>query len=191
MSDPHQFPQGTGRQQWPSEQPRQNRLANPYAAQVHPGTTVGPVPLWAPLYGASLPEAVSRFFKKYATFTGRASRSEYWWWTLVSGGTGMVLGILMLVAGSVGAKLGPHGTVIPGPGYWAVLIVDAIVSLAIFVPNLALSVRRLHDTNKSGWMYLLVLVPLVGPLLMLVFMAMEPNPEGRRFDIPGVGAWNS
>ena len=184
MSDPHQFPQDTGQQQWPSEQPRQNPgwASNPYAAPAHPGTAAGPVPLWAPLYGASLPEAVSRFFKKYATFSGRASRSEYWWWALVSGLAGIVMNIIMVAAGSAGAKLGPNGTTVPGPGYWVVLILYIILILAIMVPSLALSVRRLHDTNMSGWMYLLILIPIVGPILIIIFMAMGSKPEGQRFD---------
>jgi uncharacterized membrane protein YhaH (DUF805 family) len=186
MSDPHKFPQDTGQRQWPSEQPRQNPgwASNPYGAPAYPGASYGPVPLWAPLYGASLPEAVSRFFKKYATFSGRASRSEYWWWTLVSALVSIVLNIFTLVAGSAGATLRPDGTSVPGPGYVVGLILSVIISLAIFVPSLALCVRRLHDTNMSGWMYLLILIPLVGPILIVIFMATGSKPEGQRFDQP-------
>lgn len=184
MSDPHQFPQDTGQQQRPSEQPRPNGFANPYAAPAHPDTPLAPVPLWAPLYGASLPESVARFFKKYATFSGRASRSEYWKWVPVAAGAGMVFSIIMNLAGAAGAKVAANGTTIPGPGYWGVFFVYAAMYLAIIVPTLALSVRRLHDTNKSGWMYLLILIPLVGPILMIVFMAAESKPEGQRFDKP-------
>lgn len=187
MSDPHQFPQDTGQQQWPSEQPRPIGFANPYAAApAYPVTAAGPVPLWAPLYGASLPQAVARFFKKYSTFSGRASRSEYWWFALVSYAFSFAMGIIMVAAGSAGAKLAANGTTIPGPGYWVVLILDLIVALALLVPSLAVSVRRLHDTNMSGWMYLLVLIPIVGPILFLVFMALGSKPEGQRFDKP---AW--
>jgi len=142
------------------------------------------VPLWAPLYGASLPEAVSRFFKKYATFSGRASRSEYWWWALVSGIVSIVLNVITAVISSAGATLRPDGTSVPGPGYMVVLILAVIISLAIFVPSLAVSVRRLHDTNMSGWMYLLILIPFVGPILIVVFMALGSKPEGQRFDVP-------
>lgn len=186
MSDPYQSPQGTGQQQWPSDQPRQNTgwATNPYAAPVYPGITAGPAPLWAPLYGASLQEAVSRFFKKYAMFSGRASRSEYWWWSLVSGIVSLVLNIIMIVGGAAGATLRPDGTSIPGPAYLIALILAIIWSLAIFVPAVALSVRRLHDTNMSGWTYLLVLIPLVGAILILVFMAQPSKPEGQRFDQP-------
>jgi uncharacterized membrane protein YhaH (DUF805 family) len=180
MSDPHQFPQYTGQQQWPSEQPRQS----PYGAPSYSGTAAGPVPLWAPLYGASLLEAVSRFFKKYATFSGRASRSEYWWWTLVASIISLVLNVVMLVGDSAGATLRPDGTSVPGPGYVVGLVLAAIWFLAVLVPSLALTVRRLHDANYSGWMYLLVLIPLAGPIIVFVFILMGPKPEGQRFDEP-------
>ena len=186
MSGLQQPPQDTGQPMWPSEQPRQNPgwASNPYAAPSYPCTAAGPVPLWAPLYGASLPEAMSRFFKKYATFSGRASRSEYWWFALVSGIVSIVLNVIMLAGGAAGAKLGPNGTTVPGPLYWVGLILAVIWSLAIIIPALALSVRRLHDTNMSGWMYLLVLIPFVGPILIIIFMALGSKPEGQRFDVP-------
>ncbi|MFE4226488.1 DUF805 domain-containing protein [Arthrobacter sp. NPDC056886] len=180
MSDPHQFPRYTGQQQWPSEQPRQN----PYAAPAYPGTAAGPVPLWAPLYGASLPEAVARFFRKYATFSGRASRSEYWWWALVSGIVSLVLNIFMFTAGYAGATLLPDGSSAPGPGYFVGLILAFVWFLAVLIPSLAVSARRLHDANYSGWMLLLGLVPLVGGIVLLVFTLMDSKPEGQRFDKP-------
>ena len=65
------------------------------------------MPLWAPLYGASFGEAVARFFMKYATFSGRASRSEYWWWALVSGIVSGVTNLLMLMGRFSGGNLGP------------------------------------------------------------------------------------
>ncbi len=144
----------------------------------------GPVPIWAPLYGASLPEAVSRFFRKYATFSGRASRSEFWWWALVAAIFSIVLNVLTFAGRTAGATLRPDGTSVPGPVYWIGLILSTIISLAIIVPNLAVTVRRLHDANMSGWTYLLVLIPFVGPILILVFLAQGSKPEGQRFDKP-------
>jgi uncharacterized membrane protein YhaH (DUF805 family) len=183
MSDPQQFPQDT-QQQWPTEPYRPYGLANQYAAPSYPGTAAGPVPLWAPLYGASLPQAVARFFRKYATFSGRASRSEFWWWALASAIISLVLNFLTFIGGAAGMTLRPDGTSIPGPGYWIGLILSAIISLAIIVPNLAVTVRRLHDTNMSGWTILLGLIPFVGPILLVVFCAQSSKPEGQRFDIP-------
>lgn len=152
----------------------------------------GEPPLWAPYYGAPFPAAVQRFFKKYATFTGRASRSEYWWWTLVAVIVSVVLNIIMVVGGAAGAKLGPNGTSTPGPGMMIGLILAAIWFLAVLVPSLAVTVRRLHDANFSGWMILLGLIPFVGGIVLLVFTVMEPKPEGQRFDDPALqhpGAW--
>lgn len=180
MSDPQQFPQDTVQQQWPGEHARRD----PYTASASQSRATGPVPLWAPLYGASLPEAVSRFFRKYATFSGRASRSEFWWWALVSGVVSLVLNVVTMVGGAAGASLRPDGTSVPGPVYWIGLILSVIISLAIIVPNIALAVRRLHDSNMSGWTYLLVLIPFVGPILIIVFMAQGSKPEGERFDKP-------
>src|SRR5687767_11698007 len=63
----------------------------------------GEPPLWAPSYGAPFPVAVKRFFKKYATFSGRASRSEYWWWTLVAVVIGIIVNII-ISAGTTSAS---------------------------------------------------------------------------------------
>jgi uncharacterized membrane protein YhaH (DUF805 family) len=145
----------------------------------------GEPPLWAPYYGASLPVAMKRFFKKYATFSGRASRSEYWWWALVSFIVSILLNVIMLIGGSAGAKISASGASVPGPGYTIGLILTGIWLVAVIVPSLALTVRRLHDVNFSGWMVLLGLVPLVGGIILLVFTLMDSKPEGQRFDVPG------
>ncbi|MHC6221757.1 DUF805 domain-containing protein [Arthrobacter sp. MMS24-S77] len=142
------------------------------------------VPLWAPYYGAPIGEAARRFFKKYATFTGRASRSEYWWWTLISVVVSIVLNIITSVAGSAGATVSDAGTMVPGPGAIVGVILLVIWGLAVIVPSLALVVRRLHDANFSGWMILIGLVPFLGALALLVFMFLPPKPEGQRFDVP-------
>ncbi|MEV8147460.1 DUF805 domain-containing protein [Arthrobacter sp. NPDC080073] len=139
----------------------------------------GEPPLWAPYYGAPFPEAVKRFFKKYATFTGRASRSEYWWWALVS----VVVAIILNVIISAGSTTTAYGTT-PGPGAGIGTVLLVIWGLGTFVPGLALTVRRLHDSNKSGWMILLGLIPIVGGIILLVFMFLGPNRAGQRFDQP-------
>jgi uncharacterized membrane protein YhaH (DUF805 family) len=158
-----QYPQG------PSQQP--------YPQQNSQG---GEPPLWAPYYGAPFPAAVKRFFKKYATFSGRASRSEYWWWTLVS----VVVSIILNIIVGAGSTTTSTGATAPGPGATFGFILIAIWGLATIIPSLALSVRRLHDGNFSGWLLLLGLVPFLGTLAVLVFMILPPNPAGQRFDQP-------
>lgn len=133
------------------------------------------VPLWAPLYGASAPDAVIRFFKKYSTFSGRASRSEYWWMILVNGVVSNLFYVLALLAGVNDANV----LSIVALGLLGVWV------LATLVPGVALVVRRLHDANLSGWMALLGLIPLAGGIILLVLVLMGPNPEGKQFDRPG------
>ena len=142
----------------------------------------GPVPLWAPYYNAPFGVAVRRFFSKYATFSGRASRAEYWWWLLVSVIVSTVLNIIANVAG--GSSMNANGAMTMSGGYIVVGIISLIWSLAILIPSLALLSRRLHDTNHSaGWIFIL-LIPLIGWIIVLIFVLTGPNPAGARFDRP-------
>jgi uncharacterized membrane protein YhaH (DUF805 family) len=144
----------------------------------------GEPPLWAPYYGAPFPVAIRRFFKKYATFTGRASRSEYWWWVLVAVAVGIIINIITAAVGASGATVAADGSAVPGPGAAVGLVQLAIWGLATIVPSLALTVRRLHDVNLSGWLVLLGLVPFLGGIALLVLTILPPKPEGQRFDVP-------
>ncbi|MQA01861.1 MAG: DUF805 domain-containing protein [Streptosporangiales bacterium] len=136
-------------------------------------------PLWAPHYRCSPGDAVRRFFRKYADFTGRASRSEYWWWQLVSLVGGLALYLLALLAGIPGTDSAG-----PGPGRFVGVGVAALCLLAIVVPHITLTVRRLHDVNLSGLLVILGLIPYVGWLIMLVIALLPPIPQGARFDDP-------
>ena len=140
------------------------------------------VPLSQPLYGASLGDAVRRFFKKYATFTGRASRSEYWWWYLVSFVVTGVLQGLALATGGVGAIAEDGTAQAPGAGYWIFTILLLIWALATIVPSIAVLVRRLHDANFSGFFVFIGLIPFVGGIILLVLTILPSKPEGARFD---------
>src|SRR6476620_2510112 len=140
----------------------------------------GETPLWAPLYGATLQQAVQRFFKKYAIFSGRASRSEYWWWALVS----LIVGIGINIITSTGTTTNASGAAVTGPGAIVGLILAVIWGLGTIVPSLALLARRLHDVNLSAWLILLVLVPFLGGLALLVMTILPSNPAGQRFDQP-------
>ncbi|MDQ0617036.1 DUF805 domain-containing protein [Arthrobacter globiformis] len=152
-----------------------------YPQQQANQTGVGEPPLWSPYYGAPFPVAVRRFFKKYATFSGRASRSEYWWWVLVAAVVGIIINIITAAGG---ATVAADGTAVPGPGATIGLILAVIWGLATIVPSLALTARRLHDVNLSGWLVLLVLVPFLGAIALLVLTILPSKPEGQRFDTP-------
>lgn len=98
--------------------------------------------------------------KKYATFSGRARRKEYWFFFL-----GYV--VLYFIAAILdGMMSGPNPEDVS-------FIFTTVVALALFLPNLAVSVRRLHDTDRSGWWVLLGLIPLLGGLVLLVFFCLE------------------
>ena len=154
----------------------------------HTTTAPGATPLDAPYYEAPFGEAVSRFWKKYATFSGRASRSEFWWWYLIS----LVVSIILTV---ISVAVVGVDTTVPAPGadaqQYAVdstlrslrtSAASSVWSLLTFVGLLALSARRLHDTGRSGWWYLIILVPVVGIIVLIVFWASAPRPEGQRYD---------
>jgi uncharacterized membrane protein YhaH (DUF805 family) len=159
----------------------------PHPAAPAPGAGFAPsgaVPLWAPLYGASFGAAISRFFRKYADFTGRASRSEYWWWMLFYVLTLVVGEVLALAIGSAGATVDDEGRSIPGPFFWVIAIVLFAWILGTLVPHLALVWRRLHDANFAGPFFFLGFIPFVGGIIVLILTLLPSNPEGARFDQP-------
>lgn len=124
-------------------------------------------------------EAVRSVYSKYATFSGRARRSEYWWWFLFSIIAAIVIGI---VEGALGLGQGSmmHG----GAGFEASYTggpLSIIWSLANFLPALAVGVRRLHDTDRSGWWLLIGLIPLIGFIVLIVFFASRGNTGTNRF----------
>ncbi|MCJ1708058.1 DUF805 domain-containing protein [Microbacterium sp. VKM Ac-2923] len=143
-------------------------------------THVAP-PLDQPYYGASLGAAVRRFFAKYATFTGRASRSEYWWWVLVGAVVGTVLNALPTLTDGIRIEADGSAT-ITGPLGVILGLVWLVWAVATFLPTLAVLVRRLHDTGRSGFWVFIGLVPLIGILVLVVFTVLGPRPEGARFD---------
>lgn len=108
------------------------------------------VPLDKPYYGCSFQEAFLRFWKKYTVFKGRASRSEFWWWVLAAFGINIVLDILNTATDE---KLGFLATI------WG---------LVTLIPTLALSVRRLHDTNKPGWWVAIFYIAMVIGLIIMI-----------------------
>lgn len=107
---------------------------------------------------------------KYSDFSGRARRSEYWWFVLVNAGA--LIGIVV-VAGILSAIAKPLGVI----GYLLYLV----VALGTLIPGLAVGIRRLHDTGKSGWFLLISLVPLVGGIILLVFLFSDSSKESNQY----------
>jgi uncharacterized membrane protein YhaH (DUF805 family) len=101
--------------------------------------------------------------QRFAKFDGRAGRGEFWWFALAN--------ILVYVALLILAQIS-----------WLFLILYFLYAIAMIVPGIAVGIRRLHDTDKSGWLMLIALVPFVGGIILLVFMILEgtagPNQYG-------------
>ena len=101
-------------------------------------------------------------WKKYAEFSGRARRKEFWMFVLFN--------FLMSIAvGIVDGILGTNGAL------------GGLYSLAVLIPSLAVAARRLHDTDRSGWWQLIALIPLIGVIILLVFVCSDSKPGENRF----------
>jgi uncharacterized membrane protein YhaH (DUF805 family) len=139
----------------------------------------------------SFAESVKTVFSKYATFSGRARRAEFWWFALFAAVVNLVLSILGAALG--GATPDPVTGETSGAGL-AVGILALVVGLALVLPTLAVTVRRLHDTDRSGWWWFIGLVPFVGAIVLLVFELLPGTPGPNRFgpdpkgtELPGAG----
>lgn len=115
--------------------------------------------------------------RRYADFSGRSRRKEYWMFALFNVIVMIGIGIIGAVLG--GFTPGDSGEMSFSSGLMLGLI--GIYSLAILVPALAVQVRRFHDQNKSGWFVLLGFIPYIGGLIVLVFMCLDGNKGENRF----------
>jgi uncharacterized membrane protein YhaH (DUF805 family) len=106
--------------------------------------------------------------KKYATFTGRSRRREYWFFIL----------FYIIFAVALGFVDGLVGTVDVASGLG---VFSSIFLLATFIPSISVAVRRLHDTDRSGWWLLIGLVPLVGSIVILVFTLLDGTPDQNQY----------
>ena len=105
--------------------------------------------------------SIATCFSKYVNFQGRASRSEFWWFALF---VFLVYFIAIIIDGAIDQS-----------------IVQPIAGLALFLPSLSVQVRRLHDTDKSGWWSLLGIIPLIGSIILLIMCVFEGTPGTNRF----------
>lgn len=112
----------------------------------------GPVPE-AP--AMSFQDAVKNCFQNYATFTGRATRAEFWWWQLFTFVVGLAVGWIPFIG-------------------W-------IATIALLIPGLAVAWRRLHDIGKAGGFYFIGWIPLVGWIFMIIWYTRKSEPFDNRF----------
>jgi uncharacterized membrane protein YhaH (DUF805 family) len=112
-------------------------------------------------------EAFKRAFSNYATFDGRANRGEYWWFVLASA----------LINLSAQAADWTFFVSVDG-GFPVLSVAWALVS---FLPALGLTIRRLHDIDRSGWSMLIALIPIVGPFIAIFRMCKQGEPRANRF----------
>ena len=110
-------------------------------------------------------ESITTCFSKYATFSGRAARSEYWFWALFTW--------LVAVAFTV-VDMMLFGTMEFQP-------LSSLFSLAVLVPSIAVGVRRLHDIDRSGWWLLIMLIPLIGLIVLLIWFVKKGTDGPNRF----------
>ena len=110
-----------------------------------------------------LTDAVRSVLNQYVGFTGRARRSEYWYW------------ILFYIVLSIIASMLDRAVFNASYGSWF----SAIVGLGLLLPSLAVTVRRLHDTSRSGWWILLALIPVVGGIILIVFYVQDSHGDNQ------------
>ena len=101
-------------------------------------------------------------WKKYAEFSGRARRQEFWMFVLFNFLVGVAVGIVEAILGTGGSLCG-------------------LYNLAVLIPYIAVTARRLHDTDRSGWWQLIALIPLIGFIILLVFLCSDSKPGENRF----------
>ncbi len=102
--------------------------------------------------------------EKFCNFEGRARRSEYWWFALANGALGY---IAQLIGNLFSSTTG--------------IVLFCIVGLALLLPGLGVFVRRMHDIGKSGWVFLLGLIPLVGAIILIVWAAKDGDPQPNQY----------
>ncbi len=109
-----------------------------------------------------------KVLKQYADFKGRARRKEYWMFVLFN----IIFSIAAMILDNV------LGTAVEGVGYGPIY---SLYVLALFIPGLAVVVRRLHDVGKSGWMLLVLLIPIIGAIWLLVLFCTDSQPDSNKW----------
>jgi uncharacterized membrane protein YhaH (DUF805 family) len=118
-----------------------------------------------------------KVLKKYAVFNGRARRAEYWYFALVS----IIISIILVVID------GATGSFIEETGFG---LLSGIYTLAILIPTIAVGVRRLHDTNRSGWWIFIGLIPIIGFIVLIVFFVIDGDPSANQYGEKSKGVYH-
>ena len=116
-------------------------------------------------------QAVTVCFNKFANFNGRATRSEFWWFALF---TYLLVGIPGWIAGATDSSVVA----------WIFGTLSTLFGLVTIIPSLAVTWRRLHDTGRAGGWFFICLIPLVGEIILIVWLAMAGQPGANRFGNP-------
>jgi len=127
----------------------------------------------------NLAVAVKITLSKYATFSGRATRSEYWWWLLAYVLIVIFVGVIdtFIVGPVLGFKLFDENAGQP---------LSLLTVVVLFLPNLAVAVRRLHDLDKSGWFVLIGVIPFIGLIILIYWFVQAGTNESNRFGSPAM-----
>ena len=127
----------------------------------------------------SFRKAVKSSFSKYATFSGRARRSEFWWFQFFWVAIYFAMIILLGIGGALGKELGG------GNALATILVIIygifTIALLALIIPSIAVTVRRLHDVGKSGWYYFISFIPFIGLILLLYWVCLDSEPTTNEY----------
>jgi uncharacterized membrane protein YhaH (DUF805 family) len=106
--------------------------------------------------------------RKYAVFDGRARRKEYWYFFLINTVISIFLAFIDSFTGTISEDVG-------------IGLLDGLYALAVLIPGTAVTVRRLHDTDRSGWWILIGLIPVIGGIALLVFMVLDSTPGDNQY----------
>lgn len=169
---PGWYPDDSGQQRYWDGSAWTDHVAEPQAGAVVPGAPAAAGGRWAPTEylegaGSDFGGAISNAISNIVQWEGRASRSSFWWFALA-------LWIASFIASLIAGQIGGNA-------------LSYVVSVLVFLIGLSLSIRRLHDTGRSGWWNLLYLVPCVGFIVLIVFWVMDSTPGPNQYNIDPTG----
>lgn len=129
----------------------------------------------------SFEDAVSAVLKKYAVFTGRSRRSEFWWYVLAYNIVLAIFYVFQWVMMGISFSAGHPFAYLDSPIYWGLVVVSCVFYFATLLPSLAVTVRRLHDIGKSGWNILIFIIPIVGWILLIVWLCQDSDAVTNKY----------